>query len=241
MRQVLIDQKRFNQNGPVFNIAKLLAGSEGTLAFTTAITLQLDPLPPKEQVLLAVHFESIQNAMEAVVPCMEHHLYTCELIDKTILDCTLENPSHRKNRFFIQGDPKAILLLELRNDSKEILLKQLEALKFSIEKSNLAYATVALWGEEISAANNLRSAGLGLLGNLIGDEKAVACIEDTAVPVAQLAAYIAEFQKLMDSFNQEVVYYAHAGAGELHLRPILNLKTAQGVTDFREILSLIHI
>ncbi len=232
---VLIDQKPFNQNGPVFNIAKLLAGSEGTLAFTTAITLQLDPLPPKEQVLLAVHFESIQNAMEAVVPCMEHHLYTCELIDKTILDCTLENPSHRKNRFFIQGDPKAILLLELRNDSKEILLKQLEALKFSIEKSNLAYATVALWGEEISAANNLRSAGLGLLGNLIGDEKAVACIEDTAVPVAQLAAYIAEFQKLMDSFNQEVVYYAHAGAGELHLRPILNLKTAQGVTDFREI------
>jgi len=232
---VLIDQKPFNQNGPMFNIAKLLVGSEGTLAFTTAITLQLDPLPPKEQVLLAVHFESIQNAMEAVLPCMEHHLYTCELIDKTILDCTLENPSHRKNRFFIQGDPKAILLLELRNDSKEILLKQLDALKFSIEKSNLAYATLALWGEEISAVNKLRSAGLGLLGNLIGDEKAVACIEDTAVPVAQLAAYIAEFQKLMDSFNQEVVYYAHAGAGELHLRPILNLKTAQGVRDFREI------
>ena len=232
---VLIDQKPFNQNGTVFNIAKLLAGSEGTLAFTTAITLRLDPLPPKEQVLLAVHFKSIQNAMEAVLPCMEHHLYTCELIDKTILDCTLENPSHRKNRFFIKGDPKAILLLELRNDSKEILLKQLEALKFSIEKTNLAYTTVALWGVEISAANSLRSAGLGLLGNLIGDEKAVACIEDTAVPVAQLAAYIAEFQKLMVTFNQEVVYYAHAGAGELHLRPILNLKTAQGVTDFREI------
>ena len=124
---------------------------------------------------------------------------------------------------------------KISKSEKNKLEKAFIQINDSIEKSNLAYATLALWGEEISAANNLRSAGLGLLGNLIGDEKAVACIEDTAVPVAQLAAYIAEFQKLMDSFNQEVVYYAHAGAGELHLRPILNLKTKEGQKQFRTI------
>ena len=231
----LIEQAPFSEKGAPLNLAKLLAGSEGTLAFTTSITLQLDPLPPPEQVLLAVHFESIQKAMEAVVPCMEHHLYTCELMDKTILDCTLNNPSFRKNRFFIQGDPKAILMLELRHDSKKELLQELEALEASIATSKCAYAVVRLWGDEIAAAQYLRSAGLGLLGNLIGDEKAVACIEDTAVPVAQLADYIAEFQRIMESFQQEAVYYAHAGAGELHLRPILNLKTTQGIQDFRAI------
>ena len=231
----LLNQHPFSKKGEPLNLAKLLAGSEGTLAFTTSITLQLDPLPPKEQVALAVHFKSIQNAMEAVVPCMKHPLYTCELMDKTILDCTLENPTYRKNRFFIQGDPKALLILELRNNSKEALNEDLKALEKTLAASNLPYAVVPLWGDQIAAANNLRHAGLGLLGNLIGDEKAVACIEDTAVPVLQLAEYIAEFQKIMESFGQEVVYYAHAGAGELHLRPILNLKTKQGVADFRAI------
>ncbi len=232
---MLLHQQPFTKKGHPLNIAKLLAGSEGTLAFTTSITLQLDPLPPVEQVALAVHFESIQQAMEAVVPCMQHPLYTCELMDKTILDCTLENPTHRKNRFFIEGDPKALLLLELRNNSKTALKKELAALEETIMASKLAYAVVPLWGDQIEAANNLRHAGLGLLGNLIGDEKAVACIEDTAVPVAQLAEYIAEFQKIMESFKQKAVYYAHAGAGELHLRPILNLKTQKGVADFRAI------
>lgn len=232
---ILLHQHPFSKEGEPLNLAKLLAGSEGTLAFTTSITLQLDPLPPKEQVALAVHFDSIQKAMEAVVPCMEHPLYTCELMDKTILDCTLENPNHRKNRFFIKGDPKAILILELRNNSKTALEKDLKVLENTLKASNLTYAVVPLWGDQITAANDLRNAGLGLLGNLIGDEKAVACIEDTAVPVEQLAKYISEFQRIMKTFGQEVVYYAHAGAGELHLRPILNLKTKQGISDFRDI------
>src|SRR5690606_1776180 len=81
----------------------------------------------------------------------------------------------------------------------------------------------------------LRKAGLGLLGNMVGDKKAVACIEDTAVALADLPAYIHEFSALMKSYNQQAVYYAHAGAGELHLRPILNLKKGEGVAYFRKI------
>jgi len=231
----LIKMNPFEENGEAFNLCKLLAGSEGTLAFTTAITLKLDPLPPENTVLLALHFNSISEAMQAVVPVMEHPLFTCELLDKTILDCTKGHAGYEKNRFFIKGNPKAILLLELRNESPIKLKQELAALEEAISSKKLAYATVPLWGKEIELANELRHAGLGLLGNMVGDHKAVACIEDTAVPLDKLASYIEEFQQLMKRFGQEVVYYAHAGAGELHLRPILNLKTQEGVRDFREI------
>ena len=90
-------------------------------------------------------------------------------------------------------------------------------------------------GPEIDQAMELRKAGLGLLGNIIGDKKAVACIEDTAVALEDLAPYIAEFTALMSEYKQEAVYYAHAGAGEIHLRPILNLKKGQDVSLFRKI------
>jgi FAD/FMN-containing dehydrogenase/Fe-S oxidoreductase len=239
---VLLNQRPFNSQGEAFNIAKLLAGSEGTLAFTTAMTFSLVPIPPKHSVMLALHFKSIQEAMLAVNPVMEHHLYTCELMDKTILDCTRNHSGYQKNRFFLKGDPKAILLLELRNHNLSTLKKELSALEKKVSDSNLSYAAVPLWGEEIELANELRHAGLGLLGNIVGDSKAVACIEDTAVPLKDLALYIDEFQELMKQFGQEVVYYAHAGAGELHLRPILNLKTPGGVNDFKALtLAVAHL
>jgi FAD/FMN-containing dehydrogenase/Fe-S oxidoreductase len=231
----LLRQQPFTPEGPLFNLSKLLAGSEGTLAFTTAITLQLAPLPPKNAVILALHFESISKAMQAVVPLMKHRLYTCELMDKTILDCTKNHAGYQEHRHFIQGDPNAILLLELRDEDAQSLEVQLEKLVQTVTEGQLSYAAVPLRGDAIDKANELRHAGLGLLGNLVGDHKAVACIEDTAVPLEHLAEYIDEFQQLMSEFKQEVVYYAHAGAGELHLRPILNLKTPKGVQDFRAI------
>ena len=231
----LLKQQPFMESDLEFNLSKLLTGSEGTLAFTTSITLQLDSLPPPHAVILALHFDSIHKAMQAVVPVMKHNLYTCELMDKTILDCTKEHSGYQEHRFFLQGDPKAILFLELRAEEFSQLEKQLVELEETVRQTNQSYAAVPLWGEAIEKANELRHAGLGLLGNLVGDNKAVACIEDTAVPLESLADYIAEFQELMKDFGQEVVYYAHAGAGELHLRPILNLKTSEGVQDFKAI------
>ena len=231
----LLKQKPFDASGADFNLAQLICGSEGTLAFITEITLELDPLPPKHSVMIAAHFKSISEAMQTVVPVMEFPLYTCELIDKTILDCTRYNLAQQKNRFFIEGNPKAILLLELRENSNSDLEIILGKLIEKIQSKGKAYAYPVLREDEIQAANSLRSAGLGLLGNMVGDAKTVACIEDTAVPIDDLAAYIDEFSKLMDGFNQKPVYYAHAGAGELHLRPVLNLKTTNGVSDFRAI------
>ncbi|WP_299253634.1 FAD-binding and (Fe-S)-binding domain-containing protein [uncultured Aquimarina sp.] len=225
----------FSDEKDRFNMCKLLSGSEGTLAFTTQITLQLDELPPQESLMIASHFRSIEDCLNAVAPVMEHALFTCEMMDKTILDCTRNNIEQLKNRFFIKEDPQAILMLELRANTKENLEKQKLALLSTLDNSNLSYTNPILLGEEINQALELRKAGLGLLGNIVGDKKAVACIEDTAVALPDLANYIAEFSELMKKHDQQAVYYAHAGAGELHLRPILDLKKKEDVVLFKKI------
>lgn len=219
----------------LFNASKLLTGSEGTLAFTTEITLKLDKLPPKYGVMVAAHFDSIKKCLNAVVPAMKHNLYACEMMDKVILDCTLNNREQEKNRFFIQGDPAAILMLEVRDDSKENAFNKAETLIKTLQDSGLSYAYPPLYGTQIDQALELRKAGLGLLGNIVGDRKAVACIEDTAVALTDLAPFIEAFTVLMKKHNQEAVYYAHAGAGEIHLRPLLNLKKETDVSLFRTI------
>jgi hypothetical protein len=233
----LLKYKEFGGSSTTINLAKLLTGSEGTLTFTTEITLQLDDLPPPKNIMVAAHFSSIQESMEAVVVAMRHDLFTCELMDKTILDCTKSNREQLKNRFFVEGDPKAILMLEICTHDDEASNKLADALIADLKKSNLGYAFPKLVGHEVHQATELRRAGLGLLGNMVGDNKAVACIEDTAVDVKDLPSYISEFSKMMEDFGQDAVYYAHAGAGELHLRPILNLKKQEDVVLFREITS----
>jgi Fe-S oxidoreductase/FAD/FMN-containing dehydrogenase len=231
----LIKTQPFSESDKHFNMCKLLSGSEGTLAFTTQITLKLDKIPPSESVLVVAHFNSINNCLKLVENVMKHDLYSCEMLDKTILDLTKHNKKQLANRQFIKGDPKAILMCEIRANSIEEAQLKGSALKDTIASSNLAYDSVILLNDAIDRAIELRKAGLGLLGNMIGDKKAVACIEDTAVPLSDLANYIEEFTQVMKTFNQEAIYYAHAGAGELHLRPILNLKTSKGVQDFKAI------
>lgn len=231
----LIKTSVFAKASQKFNMCKLLAGSEGTLAFTTQITLQLDVLPPQESIMIAAHFKTISACLNAVVPVMKHNLYTCEMMDKTILDCTKQNKTQEQNRQFIIGDPKAVLMCEVKaNTLDEVKILANNLLK-DIEKTGLSYANAILIGNDINKANNLRSAGLGLLGNIVGDKKSAACIEDTAVALPDLANYINEFAILMRGYNQDIVYYAHAGAGELHLRPILDLKKTADVKLFRQI------
>ena len=231
----LIKSDVFTDTGNRFNMCQLLAGSEGTLAFSTEITLKLDKLPPKNSVMVAAHFDTIENCMKAVKPIMQHDLYTCEMMDKTILDCTRQNKTQLENRQFLVGDPKAILMLEVRADTEKQADKQADAVLDTLKNSQLSYAYPVLKGEEINKALELRKAGLGLLGNIIGDKKAVACIEDTAVTLDDLSDYINEFTALMKNYDQNAVYYAHAGAGELHLRPILDLKQKEDVVLFRKI------
>ena len=231
----LIKSNVFSESSESFNMCKILSGSEGTLAFTTQITLKLDTLPPQESIMVAAHFDSIEGCLNTVELTMKHNLYNCEMMDKTILDCTKHNKTQQENRQFIEGDPQAILMCEVKAETLNEAEILAENLVNAIKQSGLSYAFPRLIGNDIEKANNLRSAGLGLLGNIIGDKKAVACIEDTAVALPDLANYISEFTQLMKAYNQDAIYYAHAGAGELHLRPILNLKKGDDVTLFRKI------
>ncbi|WP_394971818.1 FAD-binding and (Fe-S)-binding domain-containing protein [uncultured Croceitalea sp.] len=231
----LLKNSVFNNSTEEFNLCKLLSGSEGTLAFTTEITLQLDELPPQYSAMIATHYKSLEDCLSDVAPVMKHNLHLCEMMDKVILDCTKNNRQQLKNRFFVDGDPAAILMLEVKAGTKESLKEAIEKLQKTIKKSGLSYASPVLYGDDIRKAIELRKAGLGLLGNMIGDKKAVACIEDTAVALEDLKDFILEFSDIMSGYKQNAVYYAHAGAGELHLRPILNLKKATDVKLFRAI------
>lgn len=231
----LLESAVFSTADVPFNLAQLLCGSEGTLAFTTEITLALDALPPAHAAMVTPHYQTLEACLADVVPAMSHTLYACEMMDKVILDCTKSNREQRENRYFVEGDPAAILMLEVRDENPEQLKKKVEALQETLQQSGLAYAAPVLWGEDTVKAENLRKAGLGLLGNMVGDRKAVACIEDTAVALPDLKNFIGEFSAIMQRYEQQAVYYAHAGAGELHLRPILDLKKSEDVRLFRSI------
>ncbi|WP_047414854.1 FAD-binding and (Fe-S)-binding domain-containing protein [Cellulophaga sp. Hel_I_12] len=231
----LLKSDLFGGNSNTINLCELLSGSEGTLAFTTEITLQLDKIPPTLSAMVVTHYHSLEDCLADVVPVMGHNLHTCEMMDKVILDCTKNNRSQLPNRYFIAGDPAAVLMLEVKADTPESLAKQLENLLKTIEKSGLSYSNPILRDRDINKAAELRKAGLGLLGNIVGDKKAVACIEDTAVALEDLKDFIGEFSQIMKRYEQNAVYYAHAGAGEIHLRPILNLKKNEDVKLFRAI------
>ena len=231
----LLKQQPFDENGKPFNLCELICGSEGTLAFVTEIKLNLVPLPPKEKVVVAIHFKSLEESLRATVIAMKHQPTACELIDKIILDCTKQNIEQSKNRFFVKGDPEAILCVEFHGETKEEIDAKAKALQHDFENENIGYHFPSLYGNDINKIWTLRKAGLGLLANIPGDAKAVAVIEDTAVTVEDLPAYIGEFTDMMSKYQQRSVYYAHAGAGELHLRPILDLKKKEDRVLFRTI------
>ena len=231
----LMHSNVFEDTQEMFNFSKLLCGSEGTLAFTTELKLQIVPLPKPFQIVLNAHFNSITESLQATLVAMKLAPSACELMDKTILDCTKDNITQQKNRFFVEGDPEAILMVEFRGATIEEARQQAKILETQLKASQLGYAYTLVEGDDCNKVWDLRKAGLGLLANIPGAAKAVACIEDTAVDLADLPLYIEAFTSLMKSYHQKAVYYAHAGAGELHLRPILNLKSSSDVTLFRSI------
>jgi FAD/FMN-containing dehydrogenase/Fe-S oxidoreductase len=232
---VLVDASPFTAGGPAFNFCNLIAGSEGTLAFITEIKLQVVPAPAKEIGLLCVHFNTIGESLHANLIGLKYNPSASELIDHYILECTKENKEQSKNRFFVEGDPGAILVIEFVRETREEILALTNAVEADMRAAGLGYHFPVLFGADTKKIWTLRKAGLGLLSNLPGDEKAVPVIEDTAVDVNDLPAYIKDFNAILEKHGLYAVHYAHAGSGEIHLRPIINLKTAEGNQLFRTI------
>lgn len=230
---LLVDMAPFTAGGPDFNFCSLIAGSEGTLCFITEIVLHVNDLPPKEGGLMCIHFNSIDESLRANLIALKYQPSASELIDHYILECTKDNIEQRKNRFFVQGDPGAILVVEILRNNREDIAPVFEAMEAEMRAAGLGYHFPVLYGDDCKKIWALRKAGLGLLGNLPGDEKAVAVIEDTSVDVNDLPDFIRDFNVILKKHGLYSVHYAHAGSGEIHLRPIINLKTAEGNKLFR--------
>jgi len=220
-----------------FNFCKLFAGSEGTLGILTEAKLNLLPLPPKEIGLLCVHCNTIVESLHANVVALRHRPEASELVDKYIMDFTKGHPTYQYNRFFIEGDPEALLMVEFRGATPAEIEEKAAALKADLLAAGLGYAYPLITGPDTNLVWDVRKAGLGLIRNLPGDTQPVNLIEDCAVSPEDLPAYIIDVQQLLDNHGLKASYYAHAGAGELHVEPLINLKTAEGKKAFRAVLA----
>ena len=199
--------------GDSINLPALLTGSEGTLAFITEITLSLDPLPKPSKLIIQT-LDAIDDAWDANLAILKQHPTAVELIDGEILKLALGNPEARKNMEALHLDtqhlPAALLVAE-----------------FETDKANPSEDVTSVW--------NLRKAGLGVLTGTDSDAKPIGVVEDTAVSPERLGAYMREFRAMMSELGLSCVYYGHISTGELHLRPVLDIKQAKDRALFREV------
>jgi FAD/FMN-containing dehydrogenase/Fe-S oxidoreductase len=232
---LLLATNLFSHHNKDFNFCTLLAGSEGSLALFTEIKLNLVPPPPKHAALVCIHVNSIGEALKANLVALKHQPVAIELIDHIVLECTKTNITQKKNRFFIEGEPKAILVVEFADEDENTILQRSEEMISQMRLKGMGYHYPVLRGADINKVWALRKAGLGLLSNLPGDAKPVAVIEDTAIHVEQLPGFVGELQEVLNRMKLECVYYAHIGTGEIHIRPIVNLKNPADVEKFYQI------
>ncbi|MFQ5825295.1 MAG: anaerobic glycerol-3-phosphate dehydrogenase subunit C [bacterium] len=222
-------------NNKPFNLAKLIVGSEGTLAVVTEAKLNLVPYP-KNRVLGVLHFSDLFNALDAVEPILEFKPSAVELLDKFILNLTQKTLEYARRMTFVEGDPAALLLVEFQGDSKKELIDKLNKLFVFLSKNRIGYAYIRAV-EEQDQANvwYIRKAGLGLLLGTREERKPIGFVEDTAVPTTKFAEYIHRFDEIIRAHQTQACYYAHASVGCLHIRPLLNLKFRQEIDKMRTI------
>jgi len=233
---ILMDTDPFTGNGRKINICKLLAGSEGTLAFTARMKLNLVAIPVKKTGLICAHFSSLQDAVKANILILRHNPSAIEMIDDFILNCTKDNIEQNKNRFFINGEPKIVLLIEILRDTLEEIGNTANEIENELRKAGYGYHfPLYTDSEKIQRIWDLRKAGLGVLLIIPGEKRSVQVIEDTAVLPEFFPDYIAGFQDILKKYHLNCAYYAHIATGELHLSPLLDLKNQEDVRTFRNL------
>lgn len=233
---LLLDSNIFDKSSNrKFNICNLLTGSEGTLAVTTEIKLNLVPLPPANKALVCVHLKNRNDAFRANLIALKHKPSAVEMMDNRILELTEDNASQRNNRFFIDGKPGSILIVEFVREKPEEIDEVADELIKSLKSGGYGYSFPIIKGKDISKVWDLRKAGLGVLANMKGDPKPVTVMEDTAINVELLPDYMDDIEKMLDKYGKSAVFHAHIGTGELHIRPILDLKKKEDTELFRTI------
>jgi FAD/FMN-containing dehydrogenase/ferredoxin len=218
------------------NLAKIITGSEGTLGIILDMKLRLVPLP-RAKAIMVIMFGELLEALEAAPVILRHNPSAIEIMDRSILDHARANLTLERIRAkFVEGDPAATLCVEFYADEKDQLPPRLAALEQDLRSRNLGYA----YHPETDLAGqaemwSLREAALGLSTAMKGDAKSISFVEDTAVAPEKLRDYIGRFQKIIQKYETTAGIYAHASVGCLHVRPVINLKTAEGVNKFERI------
>lgn len=211
------------------NPAHLIAGSEGTLAVMTEVTLQLVPRP-KATALGIVHFDDLVAAAEATVPILALQPSAVELMDRWLMDLCRQHAEYGRRLTFVEGNPACVLAVEFYVESEAEGRARLEGLRAHLAAHGHRGAIVPLLDPAAQAnAWSVRKAGLSLLLSRRGDVKPAGFMEDVAVPPEHLPEYVRGVQRMFAEFGKEAAFYAHASAGCLHIRPMLNLKTAADV------------
>ena len=226
------------------NLAHLLVGSEGTLAYSTAIELKLWPILSKK-VLGVCHFPTFHQAMDAAQHLVTLNPQGVELVDATMISLARDIPMFRQTiEEFVTGKPDALLLIEFAEEDPSHhaeKLKQLEEmmgdLGFSWSGNGKNWGGMTPVPDPAMQARiaDLRSSGLNIMMSMKSDGKPVSFVEDCAVELPDLAAYTAGLTEIFDKHGTRGTWYAHASVGCLHVRPVLNLKLDQDVKTMRAI------
>lgn len=220
-----------------FNLAKLVCGAEGTLAVMTEIKLNLVPLP-KMTALAIIPFDSLYQALAAVPTLLEANPSAIELIDYMGLTLSRNIPEYaRLLQTFLVGDPNCILITEFYGDSLAELQSKIQFLQNHLRSQGVPCGEITPAYTPQLQANiwKVRKVGLGLLMSVKGDYKPIPFIEDAAVPVHHLAEYVTRIERFCNDIGTKVAYYAHASAGCIHIRPMINAKLASEVSKLAQI------
>ena len=215
-----------NLNSSTLNLATLLAGSEGTLAVMQQMTVNLVPLQ-REKVLVVLPFESVAAAMDAVPEILESQPSAVELLPRILIDLAREVPAYAPMIDFVDNDSSEILVVEYAGQDNAWVRKQAQSLGRNGRTIIDPRQQSSIW--------KVRKVGLGILSTSTSSTRGVTFIEDCAVPVEKLGDYVRGMEKIFKTYNTTGVFYAHASAGCLHMRPVLNLQSERGRRELREI------
>ncbi|HEY3289038.1 MAG TPA: FAD-linked oxidase C-terminal domain-containing protein [Anaerolineae bacterium] len=218
-----------------FNLAPLIVGAEGSLAIVLDATLNLMPKPARTG-LVVLSFETLDAAMRATPALLSADPSSVELMGELIIRLARGLPEYARRMTWLSGTPDAVLIVEFDGESEGEVVAGMERLKRVVTNEHIPCTSTTM----LDAAGQadvwaVRKIGLGILLSIRSEYKPISVIEDVAVPVEQLAEYVREMRKVFARHKTDGAFYAHASAGVLHVRPLVNLKSVEGVEAMHDI------
>lgn len=218
-----------------WNLCKLICGSEGTLATTLEVKLNLVDLPKYKSVCV-VHFSKVLEAISAVESILKYKPSAIEILDKTVVELSRSNLTTRHHCHFIDGNPAAILIVEFYGETAQDVLDRPQKMIAQLKEKGFGYAYPLFpKGQSYDDVWVIRKKGLGLMLGLKGNKKPLAFIEDAGIPSNHLPEYIDRVLKICEKHQTKAAMYAHASVGVIHVRPILDLRLAEDIERLKNI------